>query len=85
MKTQEDIWRLQWNWKNDPCYELEDTEGFEDHYAELLKYRLDYEFDLNIQHLRRLHLLASELGDPCNLSLAEKWQNMESRIKQHGH
>ena len=85
MKTQDEIYRLQWNWKNDPCWDLEETEGFEDHRAELLKYRLDSEFQWAINRLRRLHLLASELGDPCNLVLAQKWENMEWTIKHHGH
>lgn len=39
MKTQEEIQKLKDNWTSDPCWEIEKTEGFEDHEEELLAYR----------------------------------------------
>ena len=43
MPTQEAIDRLKSNWANDPHWDIEDTEGFEEHHDELLKYRLAME------------------------------------------
>ena len=39
MATQEQIEKLKADWRNDPCWDIEDTEGFEDHKEELLAYR----------------------------------------------
>lgn len=43
MKTPSEIQALIENWIEDPCWDIEDTEGFEDHKDILLKYRLWYE------------------------------------------
>lgn len=42
-KTNEQIEALKINWSKDPCWDIEDTEGFEDHHGELLAWRLDLE------------------------------------------
>ena len=38
-RTQKEIQKLKENWKNDPIWVIEDTEGFEDHVEELLNFR----------------------------------------------
>jgi predicted ATPase len=38
MATQQELQRLKDHWSRDPCYNLEDAEGFEQHRAELLAY-----------------------------------------------
>lgn len=38
MKIREDIEALKRNWKSDPIWDIEDTEGFEDHREELLQF-----------------------------------------------
>ena len=38
-KTREEIESLKASWSEDPCWDIEDTEGFEEHRAELLAYR----------------------------------------------
>ena len=40
-KTPEEIEKLKESWINDPCWDIEDTKGFGDHYDELLAYRLE--------------------------------------------
>ena len=35
MKTKEQIEHLKQDWLNDPCWDISDTEGYEDHYNEL--------------------------------------------------
>jgi len=41
MKTQEEINELKRQWKQDPCWDIEETEGFEGHHEELTAYRLN--------------------------------------------
>lgn len=36
---------LKQNWRNDPCWDIERTEGFEEYAGELLEYRLQYEYE----------------------------------------
>lgn len=42
-KTSEEIQALKDGWTKDPCWDIEDTEGFEDHHDELLAWREDLE------------------------------------------
>ena len=42
-KTKEQIQALFENWKNDPCWDLYDAEGFEEHRDELKKMQEEYE------------------------------------------
>jgi len=39
VKTRDEIDALKLNWRADPCWNIEDTEGFEDHRTELVAYR----------------------------------------------
>jgi hypothetical protein len=39
MKTPAEIEALKKNWLNDPCWDIEETEGFEEHKAELKEFR----------------------------------------------
>lgn len=39
MKTREEVEALKANWRSDPCWDLEDTEGFEEYREELAKYQ----------------------------------------------
>lgn len=43
MATKEELEKLKRNWTADPCWDLETTEGFEEHRQELLDFRLDWE------------------------------------------
>jgi|GEM_PF-1405279 len=45
-QTPEEIEKLKVNWSKDPCWDIEDTEGFEAHHDELLKWREEREADL---------------------------------------
>ena len=38
MKSREELENLKRNWKQDPCYDIEDTEGFEEYREELLAF-----------------------------------------------
>jgi hypothetical protein len=52
-KTREDIETLKKNWLADPCFEIEDTKGFEAHREELIAWRKDHEWKDNIA--RKVH------------------------------
>jgi hypothetical protein len=39
MKSKEEIEKLKIDWHKDPCWDIETTEGFEEHQQELLEYR----------------------------------------------
>lgn len=39
MKTEEEVRALKVNWQADPMWDIEDTEGFEEHREELLAFR----------------------------------------------
>lgn len=39
--TREDVEKLKYSWFHDPCWDIEDTEGFEDYKEELKEYHLE--------------------------------------------
>lgn len=43
IRTTEEIEQLKKNWMADPCWDIEDTEGFEAHNNELFAWRKEYE------------------------------------------
>lgn len=54
MKTREEVEHLKANWIADPCYDLEETEGFEEYREELYdfaqKQEIKWEEDRRIRH-----------------------------------
>jgi hypothetical protein len=52
-KTNEEIEALKLNWAKDPCWDIEDTEGFEEHREELIAWRKDHEWKDDIA--RKVH------------------------------
>lgn len=82
MKTKEEILELKNTWRNDPVWDIEDTEGFEDHYEELLEYRKQIEAKRQEQLDKELALKADKIGMPGNIQLAKYIDYMEWRIKQ---
>jgi hypothetical protein len=43
LKTREQIEQLKKTWKRDPCFDIEETKGFEEHKTELYLYRREQE------------------------------------------
>lgn len=82
MKSKEEILELKNAWRNDPVWDIEDTEGFEEHYDELLAYRKRVEQKWEDQRNRELVLKAEKIGVPGNVTLAKYIDYMEWRIKQ---
>lgn len=76
MATQHQIEEVKRAWIEDPCFDLETAEGFEEHRADLLAWRLDY---------RAKYAKAAELGVPGNIALAAYVIALEKRIDELAH
>lgn len=59
VKSADEIQKLKDGWRHDPCWDIEDTDGFEAHKEELLKYRLEQEV---IWNERRENRVSDEMG-----------------------
>ena len=79
-RSAEDISQLKAQWNNDPCWDIEETEGFEAHRAELLNYRLEQEKLSRAKYERELMIDAERYGIPDNLKLAKYIQSLEIRL-----
>ena len=67
----EELEALKRNWVQDPCWDIEDTEGFEDYYEELLAFRLDMEQQWEQKKRERLTNLARQIGWGDNTEIAQ--------------
>lgn len=80
MKTADEIENLKRQWMADNIWDIENTEGFEAHRAELLAFRLATEAEWAAQRQARLERRATELG--CSVALVEYLERLEYQIKQ---
>lgn len=82
MKTRDEVEELKRQWKLDPCWDVYETEGFEEYREELVKFQADME--AYWADLRRGRLLnkAFKLGVPGNIQLAEAWELMEYKLDE---
>lgn len=60
-KTICEIQNLKRQWINDPCWDIENTEGFEEHKEELLKYRLQCGSEWEKERLEKEKLIDEEV------------------------
>lgn len=51
--TIEDVKKLKADWSRDPCWDIEDTEGFEEFHDELLEFRIAKEKELEASYRKR--------------------------------
>jgi len=82
MKTREEVENLKANWREDPCWNIEDTQGFNEHKDELLAYRILCESERAEKRSIRLIELSEKLGIPGNTKLAEYVERLEYRIEK---
>lgn len=85
-KTKGQIEALKQDWTNDPCWDIEDTEGFEAHRVELLAFRLQKEAEWTAAReasiragMQRLKIDSRELYD-CLVGLIDRVQRLEQRL-----
>jgi len=53
---------LKRQWQADPCWDIEDTEGFEYHYMELRRWREALEDEARVKEINRVTTRAAHLG-----------------------
>ena len=82
MKTRAEVEELKRQWKQDDCWEIETTEGFEEYADELREFSEKCQVEWNQRKLARLAAKALNLGVPGNISLAEQWELMEYKIRE---
>ena len=82
MKTIEEIAELKSQWESDPCWDIEDTEGFEAHQAELKAYHEQKREEWQEERLEKIRRKAFELGCPDNSMLAMYVMKLERRIEK---
>jgi hypothetical protein len=80
VRTAGEVQELCRNWRNDPCWDLETTEGFEAHAPELLEYRQEWERKWAADQHAIVMEKAFELGVPGNTALATYVMRMEREI-----
>lgn len=78
MKSKKELDDLKANWKGDPCWDIEDTEGFEEHRAELLAWRKEYERERDDAEYLRICKKAVELD--CSIQIVKMIEFLEFRI-----
>lgn len=86
-KTQQEIDELKRQWLRDPCWDIELTEGFQDHIEELKafadKQAILWQEQRELREKAendRLSEKAAALGIPGNLSLTRHIQQLENKI-----
>ena len=81
MKTRKEIDDLKANWKHDPCWDIEDTEGFEAHRKELLTWRNVYERAYEKKEKARIEERATEFK--CSPELIKHIEFLEALIRKN--
>ncbi len=67
MKSREDVEKLKWQWKVNPIWDIETTEGFEEYHDELLAYSNQCKAEWKEKLKRHHEFLASKL---CPMSFS---------------
>ncbi len=81
MRTKEDIEDLKRNWQIDPCWDIEETEGFEDHKLELQNFRYIHEQRETDIYNKDLEQYAYKIGTGST-KLAEHIRGMKTTIEE---
>lgn len=80
MKTHEEVERLIANWNEDPCWDLETTEGFEEHYDKLLAYSTEVKRLWEIRKAAEFKRESERLGITDRPELVKYILNLELRL-----
>jgi hypothetical protein len=75
-----EVERLKADWAADPCWDLEDTPGFEDFREELLDYATRTRAEWDRRYRESLEEFARTIGAPGNVVLAEYVRTLERRL-----
>jgi hypothetical protein len=77
--TRQQVEDLKANWRNDPCWDIYNTEGFEEYEDELRQYQAEQEARWREERLVKLQTFAERIG-ANSLALAEYLQMTERLI-----
>lgn len=80
MKSREQVEELKENWKKDPCYDIYDSEGFEEYKNELIEFQKQHELEEEKIYQKKLRDKADSLGISGNLQLAQYIFNLEIQL-----
>lgn len=91
-KTNEELQALKDNWRKDPNWDIEDTEGFEDHAEDLIAFRKEQELEWQIlaeeKRKRRANVVSIEtrITDPAIQQQIETFGEIENDVicAEHG-
>lgn len=81
-KSHKEIEHLKRNWKDDPCWDLAETEGFEAHREELEQYQKEMEIKWQLETEEELDRKAAQLGIPGNHILTIYILELEDKVKR---
>ncbi len=90
IKTRAEVEALKKNWIHDPCWDIYDTEGFEEYQDELREFQMNMDRKWKIARYDKVKEFAKELcidklgdsNEAPNLQLANYLMNLEERIKE---
>ena len=88
MKTRHEVEALKENWRGDPCWDIYETEGFEEYRDELITFQTNMNQEWRVREYNKVYSFAQGLGietignagDEPNLSLARYLMKLEERI-----
>ncbi|EIY4766849.1 hypothetical protein MM188_003231 [Vibrio cholerae] len=85
-KTREQVEALKLDWANDPCWDIEDTEGFEAYYDELKEYHKKCEDEWEKAYEKRealeLDNLKRELEELGPLGMLSMIKTLQARLEK---
>ncbi len=82
MKTEAEIADLKHQWSIDPCWDIETTEGFEEHRYALYRWRMEIEGENERKEHERLSERAAKLGIHANHELVKFLESLEYKISK---
>jgi hypothetical protein len=85
--TRQDVELLKSQWASDPCWDIENTEGFENYYIELKAFALGCELEWKQQRESEARAFSSKIESKakqlnCSLELAKYILNLEETISE---
>ena len=89
MKTRSEVEALKKNWLGDPCWDIYETEGYEEYREELRIFQINMMQAWRAKEYNRIYARAQSLGiddlgpkdDEPDLRLAQYLEGLEARIK----
>ena len=81
MKTILEIDKLKRDWESDPSWDIETTDGFEEHREELKQFRIEAQNKWKNKEMCRKLALAQKLHFPGNIAIVNHLEGLLFRIE----